>query len=228
MWRDWLRPEAACACAFLFLYLAALLTLLPPLTVLLMHLMPIPLLVLCYYRCRDLREQGLVTYMPDKVQDVLLHRSLLDLLMTVWDLPNLVEYLKRLIYPFFVRMDKAEALMLFEELNPEVAAMMNTKGLVHMLPAPVMKAIAPEAMLKDYMFMQPAVHQRPRHRSHASADLSKDPLPAPIRPRPSLVSKPELKTEVISSSSDIVSPALKGSDNITTVIDRIRHKVFFT
>lgn len=148
--------------------------------------------------------------------------------MAVWDLPNLVEYLKRLIYPFFVRMDKAEALMLFQELSPEVAAMMNTKGLVHMLPAPVKKAIAPEALLKDCMFLQPVLHQKPRHRSHASADLSKDPLPVPIRPRLSPAFKSELKTEVISSSSDVISPVLKGSDNINSVIDRLRHKVPFT
>ena len=228
MWSDRIRPEPVCGCAFLFLYVAFLLTLLPPLTVLLMHLMPIPLLVLCYHRWKELREQGLVTFMPDKVQEVLLHSSLLDLLMAVWDLPNLVEYLKRLIYPFFVRMDKAEALMLFQELNPEVAAMMNTKGLVHMLPAPVKQAIAPEALFKDCLFLQPAVHHRPRHRSHASADLSKDPLPGPVRPRLSPAFKSELKTEVISSSSDIVSPALKGPDNITSVIDRLRHKVLST
>lgn len=228
MWTEWVRVESVCVCAFVTLYLVLMLSVLPVLTVVLLHLMPVPLLVLCYYRCKELKEQGLVTFMPDKVQDVLLHRSLLDLLMLIWDLPNLIEYLKRLIYPFFVHVDKTEALMLFQELSPDVAAIMDTKGLVNMLPVSVKKVIVPEALLKDCQFMQPILKRgKPRHRSHASMDLSKDPLPPPIRPvrLPPPSSKSDLKTEVISSSSDSVSPTFKPNDSIDTVISRLRHRV---
>ena len=229
------KLELLCLCSFSFLYLCFLLTLLPLSTIIFMHLMPIPLLVLCYQRCKAVKDQGLAVYLPVKMQEYLFEKSLIDVLMTVWDTPRLVEYLKRLMYPFFVQMDREEALLMFEELSPDVAAAMDAKGLIHVLPDTVKKVLITEAEMKETLFLAPMLKHHPLHRPRSSLDMDSEGVKGSAvgRKRPSRVMtdvKPGVRTEVISSSKDPTSatPLIKGSDNLSTVISRLRHKVTST
>ena len=208
---------------FSVLVLFTQLSLLPPLTVLLLHLMPVPIAVLGYSYWRRVQVNGVIGCFPEQTRQVLLQKSLIDVLMTIWSLPSQLEYFKRLIYPFFVPISKQEAIELFDDLSPALATKLEAKGLITLLPEGVQRVLEGEHAWNERFLAPMRVggegvdgRRRPGDESTASNSPKITPL------RVETYGPARLRTQVISSSS---TPLLKSSDTLDTAISRLRLKV---
>lgn len=79
-----------------------------------------------------IQKAGLITYLP--FQEMLLRRSIFDVLCDFWYLPRIMKYLKMLVYPLFFDVDPEKVVELFDELDPAIQKVIMTKGLINLLP----------------------------------------------------------------------------------------------
>jgi len=82
--------------------------------------------------------------MPAPLQELLLRRSIFDVLCEIWFVPKITLYLKRFALPFFIKMDREEAYAMFDELDPDFAKALDTKGVINILPQPLYSIIMPK------------------------------------------------------------------------------------
>lgn len=113
-----------------------------------MHLLPLSIFILLYSILSQVHKTGLIAYLPSKLQEFFLEISIFDVLCHIWFVPNISLYIHSIFLPFFVEMTREEAYSMFFELNPNVAKALDTKGLVNILPDPVVKVIMPEEFTK--------------------------------------------------------------------------------
>ena len=113
-------------------------------TVILMHALPGLVTFVLLSKAQTLQSQGIINLLPKPIQNLLLKNSVFDLLCKVWFPTKASLYIKRLALPFFVKMERNEALRMFEELNPEVAQKLSTPGVLNVLPPSVSEFLLPK------------------------------------------------------------------------------------
>jgi hypothetical protein len=82
----------------------------------------------------EIKKKGLIFYIPPKYHEVLLERSLFDIICDVWFIPKITIYLKALISPFILKIEPNEAIHQFKEFSPGARKAILTKGLVNIMP----------------------------------------------------------------------------------------------
>ncbi|CAG9317285.1 unnamed protein product [Blepharisma stoltei] len=124
-------------------YVLLVISLFGLLSAILMHLLP--LLGICFVckKISHIHTIGIVNYLSNPIQELLLHRSIFDILCEIWFVPKITLYLKRFALPFFIKMNREEAYEMFNELNPDFAKALDTKGVVNILPQPIYNIIMP-------------------------------------------------------------------------------------
>ncbi|KAH9054366.1 hypothetical protein Ae201684P_018087 [Aphanomyces euteiches] len=80
----------------------------------------------------DVRQHGLVAYLPATLQDTLLRMTLLEWLTDTSFFDNMRQY-----FPFFLPLDASEQKRVVESLPSETQAMITKPGLINMLPPSV-------------------------------------------------------------------------------------------
>lgn len=65
--------------------------------------------------------------MPLKIQNLIVKRSIFDILMDLWYLPTITEYIKLLVKPVVYRMPPEEATKLLDDFDPSVKRFFLTK-----------------------------------------------------------------------------------------------------
>lgn len=113
-----------------------------------MHLLPFSVFLLIRSLLSQVHKTGLIAYLPSKLQQFFLEISIFDVLCHIWFVPNISLYVHRIFLPFFVEMSREEAYSMFFDLNPNVAKVLDTKGVVNILPDPVVKIIMPKEFSK--------------------------------------------------------------------------------
>ena len=66
-------------------------------------------------------------YLNCGLKNLLSKRSIFDILMDIWFLPSISEYLLLLIKPFIYKMPPQEAILLLEDVDPDLRKMCLTK-----------------------------------------------------------------------------------------------------
>jgi len=75
----------------------------------------------------EIKKKGLIFYIPPKYHEVLLERSLFDIICDVWFIPKITIYLKALISPFILKIEPNEAIHQFKEFSPGARKAILTK-----------------------------------------------------------------------------------------------------
>ncbi|CAK4694610.1 hypothetical protein LEN26_009478 [Aphanomyces euteiches] len=87
----------------------------------------------------DVRQHGLVAYLPATLQDTLLRMTLLEWLTDTSFIDNMRQY-----FPFFLPLDASEQKRVVESLPSETQAMITKPGLINMLPPSVQEVLLPD------------------------------------------------------------------------------------
>lgn len=111
-----------------------LLTLFQPFTIVLFWISAF--LIYSYFKARAKRllRDGLIVYLPQKIQQGLMERSLFDVLCDIWFMPGTMNFLKVLTKPFFTSVRPDQAALVLNDLSPEVRKQFLTKGIVNIFP----------------------------------------------------------------------------------------------
>ena len=88
-------------------------------------------------------KNGIIYYLPYKLQVVLLRRSIFDFLCDIWFFPNLSIYLKAIITPFITKPTPNEVIKQLSVLDAGKKKVFFTKGIVYILPQSVKKLFLP-------------------------------------------------------------------------------------
>jgi len=83
----------------------------------------------------EVKKKGLIFYIPPKYHEILLERSLFDIICDVWFIPKITIYLKALISPFILKIEPTEAIHQFKEFPSGARKAILTKGLVNIMPS---------------------------------------------------------------------------------------------
>jgi hypothetical protein len=87
----------------------------------------ISLALLIYMKLSKIKEYGLLNYLPRKIREFILKRSIFDLLMDIWYLPTITEYIKMLLKPIIYKIPPQEAAQVLEDFDPAVRKFFLTK-----------------------------------------------------------------------------------------------------
>jgi hypothetical protein len=68
--------------------------------------------------------------MPPKLKNMILRRSVFDILMDIWYLPTISEYIKLLVKPVLYKMSPQEATKVLEDFDPNVRKFFLTKVII--------------------------------------------------------------------------------------------------
>jgi len=82
----------------------------------------------------EVKKKGLIFYIPPKYHELLLERSLFDIICDIWFIPKITIYLKALISPFILKIEPTEAIHQFKEFPSGARKAILTKGLVNIMP----------------------------------------------------------------------------------------------
>ena len=94
-------------------------------------------LILCIYmkfEFQEIKRTGLFPYMPENFKQILLTRSLFDILCDVWYIPSFSVYLKIFIRPFIYQIKPEEAIENLSELSKTQRDKALEKGVINLLP----------------------------------------------------------------------------------------------
>jgi hypothetical protein len=68
----------------------------------------------------QIRQVGLINLLPGCIINLLLKRSIFDILMDIWYLPSTSKYIKLILKSAFYGIPPDQAIKLFDDLEPEV------------------------------------------------------------------------------------------------------------
>lgn len=81
---------------------------------------------------KQIHEKGLITYLPLKLQNFLLNRSVFDVLCDLWFIPKIGLYLKAFFGPFYYESTPEKALNSFEVIG--LTRAVTVKGFINLFP----------------------------------------------------------------------------------------------
>lgn len=113
-------------------------------TVLVFHLFLASIVLLVVSKVSQVHKTGVINHLPKIIQSFFLEVSVFDVLCHLWYVPNISLYIHRIFLPFVVQMSREEAYSMFNDLNPNVAKLMDTKGVINILPDPLVRIIMPK------------------------------------------------------------------------------------
>lgn len=126
-----------------------LLTLFEPFTIILFW---ISIVMIYFYfkdRVKRLLQDGLIVYLPQKIQQGLMERSLFDLLCDIWFMPGTMNFLKVIMKPFFTSVKPDQAALVLNDLSPEVRKQFLTKGIVNIFPQNLKGVLVSEQRMEE-------------------------------------------------------------------------------
>jgi len=97
----------------------------------------------------ELWKKGFVYCLSPQLQNVLLQRSLFDIICDIWFIPDIVLYFRVLFLPFFAKIEPSAAINQFKELSPTAQKFFLQKGLVHLLPQCIKNTVLPSQILSN-------------------------------------------------------------------------------
>lgn len=112
---------------FAFSIMAILLIMFAPSTLFAISLVIGSTLLFLRSRLSKFRRFGIVNLLPRGFRYLLLNKSILDILMDFWHLPNLSEYIKLLIYPIIYGYTPEQSLEAVKTLDSEWQIVLKTK-----------------------------------------------------------------------------------------------------
>ena len=103
-------------------------------------------LILCIYlkfEFSEIKKTGLFPYMPEHIKQILLTRSVFDILCDVWYIPSFSTYFKIFIRPFIYQIKPEEAIENLSELSKTQRDKALMKGVINLLPQQLQDIIIP-------------------------------------------------------------------------------------
>jgi hypothetical protein len=85
------------------------------------------LFILFYIKWQKIHKVGLINYLPPKLRNFILKRSIFDVLMDIWYIPTITEYIKLLVKPIIYKLSPQEATKVLEDFDPAVRNFFLTK-----------------------------------------------------------------------------------------------------
>ena len=95
------------------------------------------------FRIGVILKNGLISYLPYKLQLILLRRSIFDFLCDMWFFPTLSLYAKAIFAPFIMKPNPEYAAKQLSVLPESSKKIFFTKGIVYVLPKSLKKAFLP-------------------------------------------------------------------------------------
>lgn len=92
---------------------------------------------------------GLINFLPRSLKNLLLQRSIFDVLMDIWYFPTITEYIKLLFKPVIYKLTPEEATKVLEDFEPGVRRFFLTKGVINLLPSRAMGIFVPENKINE-------------------------------------------------------------------------------
>ena len=105
------------------------------------------LLTKIYYL--KIKKIGFVNFLPQGIRDLLLKRSILDLMMDFWHLPVLGKYLKFLFAPIIYNYTPEESIRTIEQLDSKTLKLIQTKGILNILPSSIQSTLKAQEEIRD-------------------------------------------------------------------------------
>jgi hypothetical protein len=82
---------------------------------------------LIYFKIQYIYEKGFINILPISIRRLLTQRSIFDILMDIWYLPTITEYIKLLFKPVILGLPPNEAPKLLEDFDPSIRKIFLTK-----------------------------------------------------------------------------------------------------
>jgi hypothetical protein len=99
---------------------------------------------------RKISEKGLIKFLPQSIKDLLLERSIFDILCDLWFFPRLSLVIKTIVWPFISKPKAEEAIKALDTLPEDIKEVFITKGVVNLFPKKLSKIILPNDMYNKY------------------------------------------------------------------------------
>lgn len=99
-----------------------------------------------------IKNNGLVQYLPESTQNVLIKRSILDILMDIWYIPRIRLYLTTFFKPFFIKNDPELAISNLDTLEPQQRELFLVKGIGFAFPEKIRKVLLGKNQLHAQKF----------------------------------------------------------------------------
>jgi len=125
---------------------------------------------------KKISEKGLADWCSPTIQQILLHRSLFDIICDIWFIPDVLRYFRVFLLPFFVKIEPEEAINQLEELSPKAKKVILQKGLVHLLPQFVSKMFVSQ---RQSSFVQRSFHFSNENQQESGDEINQSPRHSP-------------------------------------------------
>ena len=106
--------------------------------------------ILCFYlkfELKEIQRTGLFPYIPENIRQILLTRSLFDILCDIWYIPSFSLYLKIFLRPFVYQIRPEEAIENLSELSQTQRDKALMKGVINLFPNTVQNIIIPKKQI---------------------------------------------------------------------------------
>lgn len=95
-------------------------------------------------RWKEMREGGLIQFLPGSMHTILLKRSIFDVLCDLWFFPRIGLIVKAVMTPFFIEIQPEQAIQTLDVLSDSDRKMFLTKGVVYVMPKWLKHLILPK------------------------------------------------------------------------------------
>lgn len=99
------------------------------------------------FELQEIKKTGLFPYLPENMREILLTRSLFDILCDIWYIPSFSLYLKVFIRPFIYQIKPEEAIENLSDLSTQQREKALRKGLINIFPQTVQEIIMPNRQI---------------------------------------------------------------------------------
>lgn len=97
---------------------------------------------------------GLIQYLPQSMKDLLLERSIFDVLCDLWFIPRISLVVKAVVWPFISKPKPEEAIKTLDILPEDIKEFFVTKGVINMFPKKLSKIMLPNEEYSKYKILQ--------------------------------------------------------------------------
>ena len=77
----------------------------------------------------QIRKNGIIYYLSNELKNLLAKRSIFDILMDLWYLPTISEYIMLIVKPFFYKLPPEEVPLILEDFDVSTRKFFLTKVL---------------------------------------------------------------------------------------------------
>lgn len=183
----------------------------------------------------DLKKNGFIEYLPGGLQEILLKRSILDILCDIWYIPRMKLLLRTFLTPFFMKIHPEKAIQALDSLEPHQRNICITKGISFTFPNALKKFLLGDRygtyvklldhkageVYYDKFSKDHAIHECKDHKvQDLNVIMEESTQPIVGRKNTILLSNQSSKREIIQKSPFVINDAeihvkKEGDDNIS-------------